>query len=144
MAEQAEQSRPQTPAGTGSEPQRDNDAATEQTQGKAAQLEQRPSLKDTEVAALRDSLAGAVARYRLAVLAAAPGVPEELVKGETVDEIDASLEAARSIVSRIRQDLEAEVAAKSIPAGAPPRSSHDASALSPGEKIAHALARQAA
>jgi hypothetical protein len=144
MAEQAEQSRPQTPAGTGSEPQRDSDAATEQTQGKAAQLEQGLSLKDTEVAVLRDSLAGAVAKYRLAVLAAAPGVPEELVKGETVDEIDASLEAARSIVSRIRQDLEAEVAAKSIPAGAPPRSAHDTSALSPGEKIAHALARQAA
>lgn len=144
MAEQAAESRPQTTHGTDTEPQRSEDAAAGQLQPKAAQLEQSLSLKDAEVAALKDSLAGAVSKYRLAVLAAAPGVPEELVTGETVDEIDASLEAARGIVSRIRQDLEAEVAARSIPAGAPPRGSHDASALSPGEKIAHALARQAA
>jgi len=104
-----------------------------------SQLENDIAARDSQVAALKDALAGAVARYRAAVAASAVDVPEELVTGETVDEIDASLEQARRIVSKVREQLERDAAATSVPAGAPPRTPPDVSALSPAEKIIHAL-----
>jgi len=117
-------------------------AVNEELQGRIEQLEEGIASRDSELAALKDSLAGAVAKYRAAVMASVPGVPEELLKGKTVEEIDASLELAQGIVAKVRQEFESEVAARSIPAGAPPRTPPDLSALPPGEKIAQALARQ--
>jgi hypothetical protein len=113
-------------------------AADARLAGKIPQPEEDMAARDSEIAALKDTLAGAVARYRAAVVAAAPGVPEELLRGETVEEIDASLEVARGIVSRVREQIERDSAAQSAPAGAPPRTPPDMSALSPAEKIVHA------
>lgn len=104
-----------------------------------AQLEADIAARDGELATLKDSLGVAVAKYRAAIAATASGVPEELLRGETVEEIDASHEQARRIVSRVREQLESEAAAGSVPAGAPPRALLDMSALSPAEKIAHGL-----
>ena len=117
-------------------------AVNEELQGRIGQLEEGIASRDSELAALKDSLAGTVAKYRAAVMASAPGVPEELLKGETVEEIDASLELAQGIVAKVRQEFESDVAARSVPAGAPPRTLPDLSALPPGEKIAYALTRQ--
>ena len=117
-------------------------AVNEELQGRIAKLEEGIASRDSELAALKESLTGAVAKYRAAVMASAPGVPEELLKGETVEEIDASLELAQGIVAKVRQQFESDVAARSVPAGAPPRTLPDLSTLPPGEKIAHALARQ--
>jgi hypothetical protein len=108
-------------------------------QSRIAQLEQGSVAKDSELAAAKESLSGAVAKYRAAILASAPGVPAELVKGESIEEIDASLEQARGIVSKVRQQIEVEAEANKVPAGAPPRTPQDLSALSPTEKIAYAL-----
>jgi len=117
-------------------------AVNEELQGRIAQLEESIASRDRELAAFKDSLAGAVAKYRAAVMTSAPGVPEELLKGETVEEIEASLELAQGIVAKVRQQFESDLAARSVPAGAPPRTPPDLSALPPGEKIAYALARQ--
>ena len=117
-------------------------AVNEELQGRIAKLEEGIASRDSELAALKESLTGAVAKYRAAVMASTPGVPEELLKGETVEEIDASLELAQGIVAKVRQEFESDVAARSVPAGAPPRTLPDLSALPPGEKIAYALARQ--
>jgi hypothetical protein len=108
-------------------------------QARIAQLEQGISSRDSELAALKESLSGAVTKYRAAILAAAPDIPMELVKGDSIAEIDASLEQARGIVSKVRQQLEAEAEANKVPAGAPQRTPQDLSALSPAEKIAYAL-----
>ena len=108
-------------------------------QARIAQLEQGVSSRDSEMAVLKGSLSGAVAKYRAALLATAPEIPTELVKGESIDEIDASLEQARGIVSKVRQQLEADAEANKVPAGAPERTPQDLSALSPAEKIAYAL-----
>ncbi len=108
-------------------------------QARITELEQGIASKDGELTAVKQSLSGAVAKYRAAVLASAPGMPEELVKGESIDEIDASLEQARGIVNKVRQQLEAEAEANKVPTGAPPRMPQDLSALSPAEKIAYAL-----
>ena len=116
--------------------------ASENLQEKIAQLEEILTTKDSELVALQETLAGAVAKYRAAVLAAASGVPEELLKGDTVEEIDASLEQARRIVSKVRLQLENDIAARGVPAGAPPRTPLDMSVLSPAEKIVHALTQE--
>jgi hypothetical protein len=114
-------------------------AADAEPAARISQLEEDIAARDSEIAGLKDTLAGAVSRYRAAVVAAAPGVPEELLRGETVEEIDASLEVARGIVSRVREQIERDSAAQSVPAGAPSRTPPDMSALSPAEKIVHAL-----
>ncbi|HEY49585.1 MAG TPA: hypothetical protein G4O13_06025 [Dehalococcoidia bacterium] len=114
----------------------------EELRYRISQLEEGVATRDSELNSLKESLSRTVARYRDAVLASIPGLPMELLKGETVDEIDASLELAQGIVSKVRQQLEAEAAADSVPAGAPPRTPPDLSALSPVEKIAYGMARQ--
>lgn len=111
-------------------------------QARISQLEADISTRDGELVAIKDSLGVAVARYRAAVAATASGVPEDLLTGETVEEIDASLERARRIVSRVREQIESETAAGRVPAGAPPRALPDMSALSPAEKIVHGLTRE--
>ena len=87
----------------------------------------------------------AVARYREALLAGEPALPSDLVGGESLEEVDASVEAARRAVAQIRERLalesEAE-AARGFPAGAPGRLGAGTEALSPGEKIAFGLERR--
>lgn len=96
---------------------------------------------EKEMSSLRQQLSSVTQKYRALILAGAPEVPEELVKGETPDEVDAAFAAAREMVERVRQQLEAKAAAERVPAGAPIRSGPDLSALSPVEKIAYALSR---
>jgi len=108
-------------------------------QVRLAELEQGISSRDGDLAAIKESLSGAVAKYRAAVLASSPEIPVELVKGDSIADIDASLEQARGIVSKVRQQLESEAEANKVPAGAPERTQQDLSALSPAEKIAYAL-----
>lgn len=92
-----------------------------------------------EIEVLREQARESAAKYRQLLLAAAPEIPEELVTGETVAEVEASLEAARRTVARIREHLEAQARAERIPTGAPPRAAPDVSALSPIEKISLGL-----
>jgi hypothetical protein len=133
MAEEAKDERIQNSEET------DWKAKSNEMLARIAQLEQGIASRDGELTVIKQTLSGAVAKYRSAVLASAPGIPEELVNGESIEEIDASLELARGIVSRVRQQLEVEAEANKVPAGAPPRMPQDVSALSPAEKIAYAL-----
>jgi hypothetical protein len=98
--------------------------------------------RQEELAALKAQLALAVARYRGLLLASAPELPEEMVAGDTVEEVEASAARAREVVERVRRQLEARAQAQRVPAGAPPRTQPDLSSLSPGEKIAYALNKQ--
>ena len=87
----------------------------------------------------------AVARYREAVLAAEPALPPELVGGESLEEVDASVEAARRAVAQIREQLaqeSEEEAARGFPAGAPGRLGPGTGAMSASEKIAFGLERR--
>ena len=76
-----------------------------------------------EVAALRALLAERdtkerehLARYRRALVAANPLLTEEMLAGETFDEVEASYNAARQLADRLRAETGA------VPAGAPGRS----------------------
>jgi len=92
-----------------------------------------------DTAALGDGLARAVNAYREEVIRATPGLTPELVGGETVEEVNASLEKAKGVIESVRKSLEAGRAEGKVPAGAPPRTVPDLSSLSPAEKIKYAI-----
>ena len=101
---------------------------------------------DNEMATLKQAMAEseeklteAVANYKDLVIQSNPEVPEELVTGDTIEAINESLEKAKTLVSRVRQGLETEIASAKVPAGAPIRTPPDLSALSPREKINYAV-----
>ncbi len=88
---------------------------------------------------LEQQVQSATQRYREQALQQAPELPEELVTGDTVEEIDTALQRARETVSNVRGRLESEAQAGRVPAGAPPRSGPDLSAMSADEKIRFGL-----
>ena len=92
------------------------------------------------LSAAQTAVREAAAKYRAAVLAAAPDIPEDLVpEAEDIGEVDRCIEAARRVVSRVREKMEAETADQArslrVPAGAPVRRAPDLSGLSPEDKI---------
>ena len=97
----------------------------------AALQEVRTALDEREavLATLREQLNITTDKYRSALLASAPEVPEEL---------EAAMERARQVVEEIRSRLEAQTAGQRMPAGAPARTGPDLSVLSAQEKIAYA------
>ena len=110
----------------------DKDSQITALKQSAAELEPR-------LAELEDSLAQAVSSYRALVVQANPGVPQELITGDSIEAIDQSVAAAQTLVAKVRKELEAEIAGAKIPAGAPLRTPPDLSALSPQEKIQYAI-----
>ncbi len=120
-----------------------------------ARLQETVAQRDSEVVVLREaaeaarsesnslsgSLAEAVGAYRDLIVR--PGLPPDLVTGGTIAEINESAEKARALVEQVRQDVAAENARQQVPAGAPPRTIPDVSALSAREKIRFALGAKA-
>jgi predicted RNase H-like nuclease (RuvC/YqgF family) len=116
---------------------------------KIAGLEKTLAEKDRELAALRQSadeakqasarlsgeLSKAVTAYKELVGQANPGPVAEMLKGDTIAGINESLISARALVAKVRQDIGAETARVSVPAGAPMRMAPDLSALTAREKI---------
>ncbi|HEY54870.1 MAG TPA: hypothetical protein G4N91_01125 [Dehalococcoidia bacterium] len=104
-----------------------------------ADLEQSAAELEQRLSEVEDRLAQAVSSYRSLAVRANPSVPEEAITGESIEEIDQSLAAAQTLIERVRQELEAEIAGARIPAGAPQRKPIDLSALSPRDKIQQAI-----
>jgi predicted nucleic acid-binding Zn-ribbon protein len=95
-----------------------------------------------ETEALHARLQAAAGKYREALLAAAPELPADLINGETIEEVAASVEQARQTVRQVRERLESQVQAGRVPMGSPPRGAPDLSALSPVEKIRLGLSQR--
>ncbi len=117
-------------------------AELEQLRGQLARIEEQRAGFESQATALREGLAHAVARYRTHLLAGDPEVPEELVHGETPQEVETSFASARQMVERMKQGLEARATSERVPAGAPVRGRPDLSSLSPAEKISYALSHE--
>ncbi|RLC91913.1 MAG: hypothetical protein DRI39_09325 [Chloroflexi bacterium] len=96
----------------------------------------RNQVRDQEAAIqeLRGNLSEAVNRYRDALLKQHPEIPADMLEGDTVAALDASLEQARAVVDNVKRHL-----AERVPAGAPQRTGPDISSMSPGEKITYGL-----
>ena len=89
-----------------------------------------------EMTALREEKDGAVAACRDALRLANPGLPPDLIRGETVQELNASVDAAKALVEQVRAALSAEREAVRVPAGAPVTAGPDIEGLSSRDKIA--------
>ena len=120
----------------------------EQSQGEAQELEEvvnqlkeQLASREQELGSLKEQLALSVAKYRTLVLAGVPEIPEEMVQGSTVEEINSSVTKAQEMVERVKSQIEAQKARERVPAGAPARMPPDLSALSPKDKIAYALTK---
>ena len=125
----------------------------EQVKARVLELEALVAGKDEEVAKANarvseleqvvgefdGKLAEAASSYRALAVETNPQVLEELITGDTIEDIKASLERATTLVSRVKQGLEAEIASARVPAGAPERAPINLEALSPREKIEYAI-----
>jgi hypothetical protein len=96
--------------------------------------EAKQSLVETSV-----DLSQAVAAYKTVSLQANPGLVADIVSGSTIAEVDASVKQAKALVDRVRQEVSAENLKVRVPAGAPPRTLSDFTALSAREKIKLAM-----
>ncbi len=93
----------------------------------------------SELTQLKDAHAKAVAKYLEAARLANPAIPGDVIAGNTVEEIDASVKKAQSIAESVRRSLESQGKEAKVPAGAPTRSGISTDALSPRGKIALGL-----
>ena len=95
-------------------------------------LKEQESLK----VKLQRDLGGAVTKYREALLKAYPQLPGELIQGNSIEELDASVRQAEAVVEKVKSKLEES---SRIPAGAPLRKSPDISTMSSMEKVQYGL-----
>lgn len=116
---------------------------------KISGLEKSLAEKDSEIAAGKKTLeeakqvmvetavdlSQAVAAYKELAGQANPGLVKEMIKGETIMEVNASLKSAKELVEKVKQEVGAETARVRVPAGAPPRAAPDLSVLTAREKI---------
>jgi len=130
-------------------PSAEKDEGIARAKARIAELEEVATTSMDEIAFLKQSVAEvegrlsgstqslveAVSRYREMVIQTNPGIPAELISGDSIDSVDESLRNAKSLVGKVREGLETEVSQGRVPAGAPERRSPDMSALSPREKI---------
>jgi chromosome segregation ATPase len=134
----------------------ENEALTREVQSREAaitRLEQSLAARNGEIADLQKALEEArqaldelgkalpqaVAAYKELIVQTNPGIVAELITGDTIGEVNESLKNARSLMERVRQEMEAEIAKMRVPAGAPQRARLDLSGLSPREKIQYAI-----
>ena len=122
-----------------------NDAGEQELASLKASLDE----KDTQLASTAEILYQAVERYRASLVAANPEIPQEMIAGEAIADIDISLEKARALVEKVASSLERrhEEEARAtllgrVPTGAPERSSPDFSSMSAREKIEYAIRKE--
>ena len=89
-----------------------------------------------EGAAISKSRDQAVSKYLEAARALHSTIPEGVIVGQTIEEIDASVEKAKAIADAVKATLEAQAKEAKVPAGAPARGEISLEGLSPREKIA--------
>jgi len=105
---------------------------TTQLEGKTRELE----ASTAELATVNQAKGEAVAKYLDMAKALNPTIPGGIIAGETIEEINESINKGKAIVEAVRKTMEAEAAGTKVPAGAPPRGEISLEGLSPREKIA--------
>jgi multidrug efflux pump subunit AcrA (membrane-fusion protein) len=91
------------------------------------------------LAAVKEASNSAVAKYLTMVKALNPTIPENMLVGGTIEEIDLSIERGKAMVASVKKAMEAEASAAKVPAGAPTRGAISLEGMSPKEKIAYGI-----
>ena len=95
--------------------------------------------KQGELDQANQAITAAVAKYKEALVTANPNVPDDLISGDSIDEVFSSFQRSTAIVGKVKASLEAEAAASRVPAGAPANEGPNHGALSAREKIAQGV-----
>lgn len=118
------------------------DARIAELESALSEAKQESQAALAETARLKDAEATTVGKYREALLAAHPDIPQDLIRGDSVSELFASVEKGKATVEGVKATIQAEAAATRVPAGAPTRGGISVEGMSPREKIAYAISRQ--
>ena len=118
------------------------DARIAELEASVCGMERAAGEREQQVDGMTAQLSQAMEAYRASLLEADPGLPADLVAGDTVEELQASHARARQIVEQVRGSLEEQALMERTPSGAPARGDADVSALSPEEKIRLGLSRR--
>jgi hypothetical protein len=120
----------------------EKDALIADLQARLNEAEQAAQALRAEGVAMSEARDQAVVRYLAAARALNPSIPEDVIAGGTIEEIDASVEKAKAIADSVRTTLEAQAKEAKVPAGAPTRGEISLEGLSPREKIAAGLTQK--
>jgi chromosome segregation ATPase len=114
----------------------------ETANNETAAMQKKVNELDAGLNATRDSLGKTVAGYRSLTAHANPEIPAEMIIGDTLEAIEMAVAGARTIIGKVKEQLEAHAGQVHIPAGSPPRTSPDLSGLSTREKILRGIERK--
>ena len=107
-----------------------------------SEAKKTPDAQTADIAALKDGTAAAIAAYRKLAVGSNPIFTDELITGNTIQEVDLSIQKVNNLAAGIKARLEMELKETIIPNGAPERSGPDISGLSPREKIRAGIQRK--
>lgn len=89
-----------------------------------------------ELATVTEARDEAVGKYLGMAKALNPAIPETIITGATIAEIDASIEKAKGIVEAVKSAMAADASNAKVPAGAPTRGGISTDGMTAREKIA--------
>ena len=104
---------------------------TETLNGKTVEMEEAT----TKLSNVSSVLGDAVSKYLEVTRTSNPAVPADIITGDTIEEINQSLDKGRSIVATVKKTIETEAAAGTVPAGAPERGEVGLEGMTAREKI---------
>jgi hypothetical protein len=87
------------------------------------------------IAELQQQTKVSLDKYRQALVAGHPDIPESLISGDSFQTLFDSVEKGKAVVAAVSEKLKAAAAASTVPAGAPERGELALNGLSPREKI---------
>ena len=114
----------------------EKEARIAELEASLSEVKQTADSLRAEGVAISEARDQAVAKYLDAVRLANPAIPQDIIAGDTIEDIDASLAKATSIAESVRASLEARAKETKVPAGAPTRAEISVEGLTPREKIA--------
>lgn len=119
-------------------PEDEADTHDDEADPEIVSLREALELREADLAAANESNRLSVERLRAALLTLEPALTAEMLSGETVEELEASFDAARETLGRIRETVRRE---QTLPVGAGAPGRHTAAPLTPLEKIRDGLGR---
>lgn len=100
---------------------------------------------EERIAELSGNLTEAISKYKDRLYSANPELLENMITGETIQEIDESLGSALLLVDKVKAHVAEQSKAVNVPAGSPERTGTPdfIGAMSAKEKIAYAIGKEA-
>lgn len=124
----------------------EKDAKIANLEASLSEVKQLSEAKDAEITTSAAALASikverdaAVLKYLGMSKALNPAIPADIIQGETIADIDASIAKGKTIVEAVKTAMAAEASATKVPAGAPTRTGPNLDGMTAKEKIAYGI-----